>query len=93
MPRRRKVQATKRDWRWYANLGLNGLIVVSMGVGTILLFTGNPLQQRNSVAFPTDFPAVDIPTLAPTVGAPLTTAAPPSPPPVQTPVVTPTTKP
>lgn len=93
MPRRKKVKPTKRDWRWYANFGLNGLLVISMGVGTILLFTGNPLQQRSSVEFPTDIPGIDIPTLAPTVGAPLTAVVPLNPTPAQTPAATPTVKP
>lgn len=93
MPRRKKPQANKRGWRWYANTGLNVIVALSMILGTVLLFTGGSITQRSSVTFPTDFPAVDIPTLAPTVGAPLTTAVPPSPPPVQTPAATPTVKP
>ena len=92
MPRRRKVQPTKKGWRWYANMGLNVIVALSMILGTVLLFTGGGFAQQRAT-LPTDFPAVDIPTLAPTVGAPLTTAVPTLPPPAQTPAPSPTTKP
>ncbi len=91
MPRRRKPQATKRDWRWYASTGLNVFVALSMVLGTVLLFTGNSFQQRATL--PTVELPVDIPTLAPTVGAPLTTVVPPSPLPAQTPAISPTVKP
>ncbi len=62
MPRRAKTKTLSRDWRWYASMLLNGLIAVSMVLGTVFLFTGAPTPQAAA-------PTIDIPTLAPTVSA------------------------
>ena len=40
MPRRAKPQTQKKNWRWYASMGLNGLVALSMVLGTVFLFTG-----------------------------------------------------
>jgi hypothetical protein len=68
MPRRKKPQATKRDWRWFMNTGLNVFVALSMVLGTVVLFTGGNFGQR--AAPPTIEIPQDIPTLAPTTGAP-----------------------
>jgi hypothetical protein len=73
MPRRKKPQAAKRDWRWYLHTGLNVFVVLSMVLGTVVLFTGGSFVPRT--AAPTAA-LIEVPTLAPTVGAPLPTPVP-----------------
>ncbi len=58
MPKRSAPKATKRDWRWWTMTGLNGLVVLSMVIGTFLIFA--PPTQRSAV------PTIAVPTLAPT---------------------------
>ena len=67
MPRRFSPQQKKRDWRWYLNMGLNGAVVLSMVLGTILLFA--PPPQAPAV------PTIVAPTAAP-VSAPTPTPTP-----------------
>lgn len=68
MPRRSKPKETKRDWRWWANVFLNGAVVVSMVFGSILVFTG--LTPRQAV------PTIEAPTVAPTPSTPAPTPTP-----------------
>ncbi len=71
MPRRAKPKSKKRDWRYYASFGLNGLVALSMVLGTVFIFTGgSTLLQR---AAPTA--EIEIPTLAPTVSSDATAVA------------------
>ncbi|MBI3915357.1 MAG: hypothetical protein HY327_14365 [Chloroflexi bacterium] len=63
MPRRAKPKSKRTDWRHYASLGLNGLVALSMVLGTVFLFTGAPTPQ------PVVSQTIEIPTLAPTVPA------------------------
>ncbi len=74
MPRRRKPQATKKDWRWWMHTSLNVLVALSMVAGTIVIFTGGNFGAPPPA--PTFENSQGIPTLAPTVGAP-TSATPP----------------
>ena len=85
MPKRKKLQTAKRDWRWYMHTSLNVFVAISMVLGTVVLFTGGSFSS----AAPTAVIPQDIPTLAPTVGAP-TSAAPIATP---TPVPSPTAQP
>lgn len=88
MPRRKKPQATKKDWRWYMHTGLNIFVALSMVLGTVVLFTGGGGAFTPSAAVPTLEIPQDIPTLAPTVGA--ATSATPAPPGSPTPGPSPT---
>ena len=81
MPRRARPKKQKRDWRWYASTALNGIVALSMVLGTVFLFTGAPTPQ--AVA-----PTIEIPTLAPTVAVTQTVIAPT--PPGPTSAITPT---
>ncbi|MBI5303519.1 MAG: hypothetical protein HY868_15400 [Chloroflexi bacterium] len=65
MPRRYSPQQKKRDWRWYVNIGLNGAVVLSMVIGTVLIFA--PPQP------PPVAPTIVAPTAGPT---PIPTATP-----------------
>jgi hypothetical protein len=89
MPRRKKPLDNKKGWHWYANMGLNIFVALSMVLGTLVLFTGNSLTQPRGIVLPTDIPGSDLPglppTLAPTVGAPISTIVP-----AATPAATPT---
>ncbi|MCL4489528.1 MAG: hypothetical protein M1570_15575 [Chloroflexi bacterium] len=58
MARRSKPKTQKRDWRWYASFGLNGLVALSMILGTVLLFTGGSIIQRQPV------PTIAVPTIS-----------------------------
>lgn len=71
MPRRVKPKAQKRDWRWYASLGLNGLVALSMVLGTVFLFTGASLGQRSAAV-----PTIAIPTESVNSGTPGAAATP-----------------
>lgn len=64
MPRRIKPKETKRDWRWWASTLLNGAVVVSMVLGTVIVFAGVPMQSAP--------PTLEVPTAAPTAVAPPT---------------------
>ena len=67
MPRRAKSKSTKKNWRWYASMGLNGLVALAMVMGSVLLFTGLPTAQPQSITAPTVDPnAVLTPLPAPT---------------------------
>jgi serine/threonine-protein phosphatase CPPED1 len=77
MPRRIKPKETKRDWRWWTSMLLNGAVVLSMVLGTIFVFAGVP--TRSAV------PTLEVPTAAPTTVAPPTIA-----PPTSAPSATPT---
>jgi hypothetical protein len=68
MPRRARPRETKRDWRWWANILLNGAVVVSMVFGSVLVFTG--LTPRQTL------PTIEAPTVAPTIPAPAPTPTP-----------------
>ncbi|CAG0947357.1 hypothetical protein ANRL1_04007 [Anaerolineae bacterium] len=59
MPKRSAPKATKRDWRWWLMTGLNGLVVLSMVIGTFLIFAPPPAPRAN-------VPTIEVPTLAPT---------------------------
>ncbi len=76
MPRRGTPKATKRDWRWYASLALNGAVALSMVLGTIFLFTGAPTPRSN---VPVQEVPTAVPTVAPNVATPVPTVAPPAP--------------
>ncbi len=76
MSRRSKPKQTKRDWRWYLSLALNGAVALSMVLGTVFVFGGMPTPQ----AAP---PTPEVPTIAPT--APVAPVAPTAPPPTPTP--------
>jgi hypothetical protein len=78
MPRRIKTKETKRDWRYWASMVLNGAVVVSMVLGTIFVFAGVPSRS---------LPTQSVPTAGPSIAAP-PTAVPPS----VVPSVTPTPK-
>jgi hypothetical protein len=90
MPRRKKPQAAKKSWHWYANMGLNVVVALSMILGTVFLFTGNTFSQQRGIVLPTDLPGGDIPTLAPTIGVPISTIVPAITLPASTPAATPT---
>ena len=64
-------------------MGLNVVVALSMVLGTVFLFTGNAFTQQRGIVLPTDLPGGEIPTLAPTVGVPVTSV------PVNTPIATP----
>ncbi|HEX7592558.1 MAG TPA: hypothetical protein VF429_00140 [Anaerolineae bacterium] len=87
MPRRAKPKSQQKNWRWYASMGLNGLVAVSMVLGTVFLFTGAP----STAALPTiAAPTVDVnaPTFTPMPQAPASTPVAPTPtppPPTATP--------
>jgi hypothetical protein len=81
MPRRAKPKSQKRGWRWYASMGLNGMVALSMVLGTVFLFTGAP---RTTPSLPTiAAPTVDVnaPTFTPMPQAPANTPVAPTPPP------------
>ena len=74
MPRRvDPSKKTKRDWRWYASIGLNGIVALSMILGTVFLFTGAPTRSIPTIEVPTAAPATAVPTLAPTPAPPTPT--------------------
>ncbi len=62
MPKRVNPKAQKRDWRWYASMLLNGLVALSMVLGTVLLFTGAPTPQATA-------PTIVLPTLSTDAGS------------------------
>jgi 3',5'-cyclic AMP phosphodiesterase CpdA len=66
MPRRIKLKETKRDWRWWTSMLLNGAVVLSMVFGSIIVFTG--LTPRQAI------PTIEVPTAAPATVAPPTLA-------------------
>lgn len=75
MPRRVDPnKRTRRDWRWYANIGLNGIVALSMVLGTVFLFVGTPTPA---------IPTIEVPTAAPSSVGP--TPTPPSVSPTPTP--------
>jgi hypothetical protein len=53
MPRRAKPKSQKRGWRWYASMGLNGMVALSMVLGTVFLFTGAPRPTPPTITAPT----------------------------------------
>jgi hypothetical protein len=82
MPRRATPKSKKRDWRWYASLALNGAVVLSMVVGTFLIFA--PPTPRSAA------PVIETPTLAPITPIPVNaspTVAPTPVPPTPTPKI------
>jgi hypothetical protein len=82
MPRRGKSKSQKRGWRWYASMGLNGAVALSMVLGTVFLFTGAPRSTPPTIVPPTI--DVNSPTLTP-VPPSISTPAAPTPPPSPTP--------
>jgi hypothetical protein len=79
MPRRAKPKSQKRGWRWYASMGLNGMVALSMVLGTVFLFTGAP---RTTAPLPTIAPPtvdVNASTLTPLPPAPANTPVAPTP--------------
>jgi len=62
MPRRIDPKQQKRGWRWYVMMGLNGLVVLSMVLGTFLIFAPPPAQP----AAPTIVPPTVAPIVTPT---------------------------
>lgn len=60
MPRRVTPKQKKRDWRWYLMMGLNGLVVLSMVIGTFLIFAPPPRP------LPANIETIVPPTAAPT---------------------------
>ncbi|MBI3740677.1 MAG: hypothetical protein HY257_02835 [Chloroflexi bacterium] len=82
MPRRLKPKQQKRDWRWYAQTALNGVVALSMVLGTLFLFTGAPSPQTLAPAT-----TVEIPTLAPTAAIVPALVATPAPTSTVTPIV------
>ena len=87
MPRRVDPNKKKqrRDWRWYASFGLNGIVALSMVLGTVFLFTGAPRPSAAvpTLEVPTAGPATVVPTSAPATMTP--TVAPSVAPPTPTP--------
>jgi hypothetical protein len=67
MPRRVKSKTQRKNWRWYASMGLNGLVALAMVMGTVFLFTGAPTAQPPSITAPTVDP--NSPVLTPLPGA------------------------
>ncbi|MBI5650007.1 MAG: hypothetical protein HZC40_06090 [Chloroflexi bacterium] len=59
MPRRATPKQQKRDWRWYVLMSINGLVVLSMVIGTVLIFAPPPPPRPN-------IPTIEVPTLIPT---------------------------
>ncbi|MCI0477327.1 MAG: hypothetical protein L0Y55_13855 [Anaerolineales bacterium] len=70
MPRRIKPKETKRDWRWWTSMLLNGAVVVSMVFGSILVFAGVPTASTQPL------PTLEAPTVAPPTGVPPATPTP-----------------
>ena len=74
MSRRIKPKETKRDWRWWTNILLNGAVVVSMVFGSIIVFTGvRPVstQPLPTLEAPTPAPATPVSPATPTPKASL----------------------
>jgi len=63
MPKRFDPKKKKRDWRWYLQFAINTLVILSMVLGTVFVFTG---AGAPSAPPP---PTLDVPTLAPTTPA------------------------
>jgi len=83
MPRRVKPKSQKKGWRWYASMGLNGLVALSMVLGTVFLFTGAPRPTPATIVPPTVdvnsaalTPLPSAPTSVPAVPTPLPTPTP-----------------
>ncbi len=81
MPKRAKPKSQKRGWRWYASMGLNGLVALSMVLGTVFLFTGAPRPTPPTIVPPTvdvNAPVVTpvLPTTPPVAPTPLPTPTP-----------------
>ena len=70
MPKRFDPKKKRRDWRWYANIGLNGIVALSMVLGTVFVFTG---VGTPSAPPP---PTLEVPTAAPPTLAPQPTPTP-----------------
>ena len=79
MPRRAKPQTQKKNWRWYASMGLNGLVALSMILGTVFLFTGAPTAQPASITAPTVDPNAILTPLPASTGIPTAVPATPTP--------------
>ena len=84
MPRRAKPKTQRRDWRKYATIGVNGLVVVSLLIGTVFVFITPPTTPAQvtteTVVVPTLIVApitptiITLTTLTPTPAAPTPTA-------------------
>lgn len=70
MPKRFDPKKKRRDWRWYANIGLNSLVALSMVLGTVIVFTG---VGTPSAPPP---PTIEVPTAAPPTPVPQPTPTP-----------------
>lgn len=81
MPRRAKPKSQKRGWRWYASMGLNGMVAISMVLGTVFLFTGAPTPTRSLPTIAPPTVDVNAPTFTPMPQAPANTPVAPTPPP------------
>jgi hypothetical protein len=82
MPRRVKSKTQRKTWHWYATMGLNGLLAVSMVLGTVFLFGGaSTVQSRPPIVPPTANPLQTLvpPTQLPTIAPASPTPAPPTP--------------
>lgn len=76
MPRRVKTKQQRRTWRWYATMGLDGLLAVSMVLGTIFLFGGvSPQPAAPTLALPTANPNQTLAPPKPQATLPPPTAA------------------
>jgi predicted phosphodiesterase len=78
MPKRIDPKKQRRDWRWWANVGLNGLVALSMVLGTVFVFTGigTPRAAPPTLEVPTaapNFAPTPLPTVAPTTAPPTPT--------------------
>ncbi|HEX7588415.1 MAG TPA: hypothetical protein VF478_08890, partial [Anaerolineae bacterium] len=70
MPRRIKTKTQRKNWRWYASMGLNGLVALAMVMGTVFLFTGTPTAQPASITAPTVDPNAVLTPLPASTGIP-----------------------
>jgi len=56
MPRRIDPKQQKRGWRWYVMIVINGLVVLSMVLGTFIFFLPPPQPAAPTIVPPTAAP-------------------------------------
>ena len=79
MQRRIKTKTQRKNWRWYASMGLNCLVALAMVMGTVFLFTGAPTAQPASIVAPTVDPNAVLTPLPASTGIPTAVPATPTP--------------
>ncbi len=72
MPRRAKPKTKHRDWRKFALIGLNGLVVLSMVMGTVFVFITPPTSPAQVTTETVVVPTLIVAPITPTIIAPTT---------------------